>query len=126
MFEIHPAADDKAALLARQEGLSQPLSAMILTEKETETGYILYRTQQDTVEVLLTRCEDPELEEWLVRAALNAAANRHAVTAACGNSDLFALLRSLGFEEEDGKYTVFIPDFFNRPCAGGCSSCDTH
>ena len=123
MFEIHPAADDKAAALAKNEGLDLPLSAMVLYDKGEEVGYILYRLYEDTVSLLCCRYEDVALAEWLVRAALNAAANRGALNAVCTDDALFELLLSLGFLQENGRVTMWIPDFFNRPCAGCCSGC---
>ncbi len=123
MFEIHPAAPDKAAVLAAREGLTGAVSAMVLWDKGEESGYILYRLQKDTVQLLACRSVDADLQEWLVRAALNAAANRNAVTAVCGDETYFSLLQKLGFIVENGCATVSIPDVFNRPCqgcAGGC------
>ena len=123
MFEIHPAADDKALALANKEGLDLPLFAMVLQDGGEESGYILYRLYEDTVSLLCCRCEDADLAEWLVRAALNAAANRNALNAVCTDETLFSLLVSLGFTSEDGRMSMFIPDFFNRPGSGCCSEC---
>ncbi len=123
MFEIHPAAADKAAVLAAREGINDPVSAMVLWDRGEESGYILYRLQNDTAELLVCRSADADLEEWLVRAALNAAANREAITAVCADKTQFSLLEKLGFAVENGMATVSIPDVFNRPCpgcAGGC------
>jgi len=123
MFEIHPAAADKTAELAKKESIDTPVTAMVLWDGGGESGYLLYRLENDTADLLVCRCEDVDLQEWLVRAALNVAANRNALTAVCQNEALFALLQRLGFSLENGKATVFIPDFFNRPCqgcAGGC------
>lgn len=123
MFEIHPAAVDKAAALAQKEKVEPTASAMVLWENDVENGYILYRIEKDTVELLCARCADADLQEWLVRAALSAAVNRNAITAICGNAELFELLRGLGFAQEGDSLSMFIPDFFNRPCAGKCNSC---
>ena len=118
MFEIHPAADDKLASLAKQEQLDLPLCGMVLQDGGEETGYLLYRVYGDTASLLCCRCEDAGLTEWLVRAALNAAANREALYAVCTDETLVEALVALGFEREENRVSVFIPDFFNRPCAG--------
>lgn len=123
MFEIHPVDAAKTALLAQIEGINGPVSAMIVWNDGREAGHILYRLERDTVDLLACCCTDAELAQWLVRAALNAAANRDAINAVCCNTALFPLLRSLAFEEEGERLTVFIPAFFNRPCGGCESSC---
>ena len=122
MFEIHPAAEDKVLVLAKKEALDFPVSAMVLWDGGEESGYLLYRVEKDKAELLVCRCEDADLQEWLVRAALNAAANHNALTAASQNKDMFPLLQKLGFSLQDGALSVFIPDFFNRPCQG-CAGC---
>ncbi len=116
MFTILPADEAKTAMLAQREGMTMPLSALVLTEADAETGYVLFRIERDTVELLCLRSRDDSLTEWLVRAALNAAANRCAVTAVCHDVAAFPLLERLGFVRDGADYTVFIPDFFNRPC----------
>ena len=121
MFEIHPAADDKLAALAEREQLDLPLCGMVLQDGGEEAGYLLYRVYGDTASLVCCRCEDAGLAEWLVRAALNAAANREALYAVCTDASLFEVLVALGFEQGENRVSVFIPDFFNRPCAGcGC------
>ena len=121
MFEIHPAADDRLVLLAEQEGLDLPLCGMVLQDNGEEEGYLLYRVYGDTASIVCCRCADAGLGEWLVRAALAAAANREALYAVCTDEGLFDVLTALGFEREEGRVSVFIPDFFNQPCAG-CGS----
>lgn len=117
MIEILPADDATAAHIAANEKIETPVSAMLLSA-DGETGYVLYRVDRDTLELLAVRAPDAVLEEGLIRAALNAGVNRLAITAVCRNPDLFLLLRSLGFCEKEGEMSVFIPDFFTRPCAG--------
>lgn len=123
MFEIHPIAAAEAEKLARQEGLDSPVMAMNVWEDGEDAGYVVFRLQNDTVRLLCCRCERPHLAEWLIRAALNAAANRNAITAVCDNTEMFDLLRSLQFEEDGTTLTVFIPAFFNRPCGGCAGGC---
>ena len=119
MFSILPATEEKTAALAKREGIELPLSALVLTVGEEEQGYALFRVDRDTVEILCLRSPDGELEEWLVRAVLNAAANRNAITAVCHDTVLFPLLQRLGFAISGDGYEVFIPEFFTRPCHGG-------
>ena len=123
MFEIHPAAADKAAVLAAREGLGGQVSAMVLWDGGEESGYALYDLQTDTVNLLVCRSADADLQEWLVRAVLNAATNRNAVTAVCFDKSQFPILEKLGFSVEDGCASVCIPDVFNRPCAGCAGGC---
>ena len=119
MFSILPASEEKAAALAKREGLTKPLSALVLTVGDEEQGYALFDVDRDTVELLCLRSPDGELEEWLVRAVLNAGANRNAITAVCRETVLFPLLARLGFAVSGEGYEVFIPEFFGRPCHGG-------
>ena len=119
MFTILPADDAKTALLAAKEGQALPLSAMVLTVDDAESGHVLYRVERDRLELLCLRAPDNDLAEWLVRAALNVGVNRLAITAVCSDPVLFPLLDSLGFRAVGTTYEVFIPDFFNRPCCGG-------
>ena len=120
MFEIHPVDGDKSGILARKAGVELPVSAMMLWENGEERGHILYRIEGDRVELLTIDCSDPDLAQWLIRGALNAAANRAAVTAVCGNAALFSSLDGLGFVQKGDKYSLHIPDLFSRPCAGCC------
>ena len=119
MFSILPATEEKTELLAKREGLALPLSALVLTVGDEEQGYALFRVERDTVNLVCLRSPDGELEEWLVRAVLNAAANRNAITAVCREPVLFPLLSRLGFAVSGDGYEVFIPEFFTRPCHGG-------
>lgn len=118
MFSILPADEQKTALLAQREGLTQPLVALVLTAGDEERGYVLFCVQHNVAELVCLRSQDAELEEWLVRAALNAAANRNAITAVCREPVLFPLLEGLGFSANGDGYEVFIPEFFTRPCHG--------
>ncbi len=119
MFTILPADDAKAAVLAAREKLVMPLSALVLTVDGKEEGYALFRVERDTVDILCLRSPDDELAEWVVRAVLNAAANRLALTAVCTETVLFPLLERLNFTQIGNRYEVFIPEFFNRPCHHG-------
>jgi len=119
MFTILPTDEAKTAVLAAREKQVMPLSALTLTVDDQEEGYALFRVERDTVNILCLRSPDDDLAEWLVRAVLNAAANRLAITAVCGETVLFPLLERLGFTRTANGYEVFIPEFFNRPCHHG-------
>ncbi len=116
MFTILPADEQKTAALAQRERIGMPVSGMVLTVDDTETGYALFTIQRDCVTVVCLRAPDEAWAEWVLRAVLNAAANRGAVDAHLCDAAWFPLAKRLGFALCDDGYTVFIPDFFNRPC----------
>ena len=119
MFSILPANETETAALAKREGQTLPLIAMILRVDDTVSGHVLFRVDRDKLELLCLRGPDDFYGEWLVRAALNAGVNRLAITAYCADPVLFPLLEGLGFHAEGATFEVFIPDFFTRPCCGG-------
>lgn len=118
MFTILPADEQKTAALAQRERVEMPVSAMVLTVENEECGYALFAIQRDCVTVLCLRAPDETWAEWVLRAVLNATANRGAVDARFLDSTWFPLVKRLGFEFCNDEYTVFIADFFNRPCCG--------
>lgn len=118
MVEVHPADKAKTEEIAKRAGVTVPARAMNMSRNGEELGYVLYTVERDIVELLSLFSEEEPLEELLVRAALNDAANALAVTAVCRNMSHFELLRRLGFVCENNVYTIFIPDFFMRPCRG--------
>ncbi len=116
MITILPVDETKAIELAKKENISPPVFAMSMTDGSQELGYVLYRVEKDVLEIVKLFSCDSFLEEGLVRAALNDGVNRQAVTALCRDTSLFFLLESLGFLPKKGAMTIFIPDFFNKPC----------
>ncbi len=118
MVEVHPADKAKTEEIAKRTGVTVPVRAMNMSRNGEELGYVLYTVERDMVELLSLFSKEEPLEELLVRAALNDAANALAVTAVCRNASHFELLRRLGFVYENEAYTIFIPDFFMRPCHG--------
>ncbi len=118
MVEVHPADKAKTEELAKHAGVSLPVRAMNMSRAGDELGYVLYTIDRDTVEILYLYSAEKALEELLVRAALNDAVNALAITAMCRNTAHFPLLERLGFTKENEAYTIFIPDFFMRPCSG--------
>lgn len=118
MITILPADNETTKALAEKENILLPAFAMVMSAGNETLGHVLYRVENDTLEILTLYSCDAMLEEGLVRAALNDGVNRRAVTAFCNNTALFFLLESLGFRLENGTMSIFIPDFFNRPCHG--------
>ncbi len=120
MVEVHPADKATTENLAKRAGVSLPVRAMNMSRAGDELGYVLYTIDRDTIQIVSLYSAEEPLEELLVRAALNDAVNALAITAVCRNAAHFELLKRLGFVKENEGYTIFIPDFFMRPCSG-CS-----
>ncbi len=118
MVEVHPVDKIEAERFAERAGVTAPVRAMRMSRGEQELGYVLYRIDRDTMELVALYSCELALEELLVRAALNDAVNELAITAVCRNAAHFELLQRLGFDKEGEAYTIFIPDFFMRPCSG--------
>ena len=118
MVEVHPADKAKTEEIVKRAGVTAPVRAMTMSRDGEELGYVLYTVERDTMELVSLFSEEEPLEELLVRAALNDAVNALAITAVCRNKAHFELLQRLGFEQENGVYTIFIPNFFMRPCSG--------
>lgn len=118
MVEVHPADKAKTEELAKRAGVSFPVRAMTMSRAGEELGYVLYTIDSDTTEIVSLYSVEEPLEELLIRAALNDAVNALAITAVCRNAMHFPLLKRLGFANENDAYTIFIPDFFMRPCSG--------
>ncbi len=118
MVEVHPADKAKTEELAKRAGVTDAVRAMNMSRAGEELGYVLYTIDRDTIEIVALYSVEEPLEELLVRAALNDAVNALAITAVCRNTAHFALLERLGFVKEREAYTIFIPDFFMRPCNG--------
>ena len=116
MITILPVDESKANDLAKKGQIPLPVLAMRMTDGTEELGFILYRVEKDVLEILKLFSCDSFLEEGLVRAALNDGVNRRAITAICRDTTHFLLLESLGFSPVQNSMTIFIPDFFNRPC----------
>ena len=119
MFLITPADEQKTAALAKREGVELPVVALSLLIDGAESGHVLLRFHNSVAEIVCLRSPDAEYEEWLIRAALNTAANRSAIDAVCYDPMLFDTLQRLGFSPKGNGYEVFIPEFFNRPCNCG-------
>ncbi len=118
MVEVHPADNATSAKLAEKHGLAMPLRAMTMSRAGEDLGYVLYTVERDTMELLLLYSAEEPLEELLVRASLNDAVNALATDAVCRNTMHFELLERLGFVRTNDGFTIFIPDFFMRPCSG--------
>lgn len=118
MVEVHPADKATTEDLKKRAGVTAPARAMNMSRDGEKLGYVLYTIDRDIMEIVSLFSKEEPLEELLVRAALNDAANALAITAVCRNEAHFDLLRRLGFAGENGGFTIFIPDFFMRPCSG--------
>ncbi len=118
MVEVHPADNAVAAELAARHGIHTPTRAMTMSRNGQDLGYVVYTVERDTMELLMLYSAEEPLEELLVRACLNDAVNALATDAVCRNPAHFPLLQRLGFVQGEGAYTIFIPDFFMRPCSG--------
>ncbi len=118
MITILPADKESTKTLAEKEHVLPPVNAMIMTDGDEKLGYVLYRIENSALEIVALYSCDAVLEEGLVRAALNDGVSHNAITAVCKNTAFFFLLETLGFCLENGVMSIFIPDFFNRPCHG--------
>ena len=118
MVEVHPADKTVTEQLAARHGMDMPVRAMTMSRNGQDLGYVLYAVERDTMELLALYSREEPLEELLVRACLNDAVNSLATDAICRNPLHFPLLQRLGFVQGNGTYTIFIPDFFMRPCSG--------
>ncbi len=118
MVEVHPADNPKTEALARLAGADKPVRAMVMSQSGREIGWVVYAIERDTMELIALYSEEESLEELLVRASLNDAVNALAIDAVCRNVAHFALLERLGFTATNDTYTIFIPEFFMRPCSG--------
>lgn len=118
MVEVHPADKQKTEALARIVGADKPVRAMVMSQGGRENGWVVYAIERDTMELIALYSEEESLEELLVRASLNDAVNALATDAVCRNVAHFALLERLGFTAANDVYTIFIPEFFMRPCSG--------
>ncbi len=118
MVEVHPADKAVAEQLANRHGVTVPTRAMTMSRNGEDLGYVLYAIERDTVELFVLYSAEEPLEELLVRACLNDAVNALATDAVCRNASHFPLLERLGFACHSDSCTIFIPDFFMRPCSG--------
>lgn len=86
-------------------------------------GLIVFKIAESYVHLIAVEGASGVITEGLVRSALNYAANNGAYTAWTGidiDGDTAEVLKSLGFEEENGKLIADIPDVLTCGCKG-CS-----
>ena len=118
MVEVHPVDKAEAEALATRLGTKTPTRAMRMKSGGEEIGYVLYTVEGAVTELTALFSQDESLEELLVRAFLNDAANANATDAICANPTVFPLLERLGFHRTQNGFEIFIPEFFLRPCSG--------
>lgn len=80
---------------------SSDTSTLIALEGQKRMGYINFKINGEEVVILAGEAEDEILMEGLIRAALNSARSKGAVTALCSLEQLFELLGSIGFVNND-------------------------
>lgn len=83
-------------------------------------GKCLLECREDGVHILAIDFQqgDDSLVDWLMRAAMNYAANRGAYLAYCGLSQYEDVLLSLSFEKKGDIYIGEVPEIFK-----GCKKC---
>ncbi len=70
-----------------------------------------------TVKTIEFDKDKPDIGEGLMRAALNFGANRNAYFAYCSCENAVDVMRLMGFEENDGKFSGDIPTLLGGSCA---------
>ena len=113
MITIMPA--DKAFL----EIVSAPMGAdaMVLRDSDgTVFGHALFTVAGETAELLAVQTEEPLMTEGLIRAVINAADCRGAVSVVYRGDALIPVLKRLEFALRDGVYAVDVQHFLYGEC----------
>ena len=113
MITIMPA--DKAFL----DGISAPVGveAMVLRDGDgTVFGYALFSMLGESTEILSVHTDEPMMTEGLIRAVINTADCRGAVSAVCRDESLIPTLKRLEFVPQDGVYAVDVHHFLYGEC----------
>lgn len=123
MIKVSPILDEnKAKSLFAAEGLAfaEGCAALVAVCGEDRLGHCLLQMTQRGVEILSIKCDVPDysLIDWLMRSAMNYAANRGAYLAYCSLAEYEETLLSLSFEKKDGCYIGEVPEIFK-----GCKHC---
>lgn len=117
MVTIVEASEEQRDIWCSRNELPVDCRALIAVCGDEPVGYILYRLEQKTVQLLFMQAEDPVLREALVRAAMNAGQNAGAAEAV-GTPGLCALWQRLRFTRRDEDWHVDLDEFFSRSCCG--------
>lgn len=125
MITILPADEAVVHLYATAENSALD-RGMILRDRETELGHMLYAVEGERAVLGRLVCEERLLRDGLLRAVLHAARNAGCRTAvSCAEEDK-AFLSGYGFREKEGVLSVSIAGFFSggcKGCNGDCANC---
>lgn len=123
MIKVSPVLDkNEAEKLFAAQGLnfSDGCAALVAVSGDEKLGQCLLQMTERGVDILSINCdvEDDSLIDWLMRSAMNYAANRGAYLAYCSLPQYEETLLSLSFEKKDGYYVGEVPEIFK-----GCKHC---
>lgn len=123
MIKVSPVLDLKEAEKAfAAQGLTfaDGCAALEATDGHSILGGCLLQMTEHGVDILSITCAegDSSLIDWLMRSAMNYAANRGAYLAFCNLSQYEDILLSLSFEKKDSYYVGEVPEIFK-----GCTCC---
>lgn len=95
-------------------------AVLIATDACAVLGKCLLECREDGVHILAIdfQQQDDSLVDWLMRAAMNYAANRGAYLAFCKLPQFEDILLSLSFEKKGDAYIGEVPEIFK-----GCKKC---
>lgn len=123
MIRVAPADERRTARALEKHGLSHGV-CLCMTYEDRELGYAVYVLDGDTANLQVLNCPDEaDLLELLVRASLNSALLRGAMTMDITDETICPRLSVFGFDQREDGLHVEIDAFFNRPCAGGSADC---
>ena len=123
MIKVAPAAEQRTAKALQAHGLQEGV-CLAMTYEDKELGYAVYTRAGDVATLEVLQCPDePDLVELLVRASLNSALLRGAMTMRFTDPAMLPRLDVFGFDKQEDGLSVEIDAFFNRPCSGGSASC---
>ena len=95
--------------------------ALVLRDSAgTVEGHVLFRVDENVVEVLGVECREPLMVSALIRSVLNAGDYRGATTGLCRVAALENELRRLEFRPGEDGWRVSLEEFFHGKCAGEC------
>lgn len=123
MIKVSPVTDPAMARKAFDaHGLPyvETSAVLVAADGRDKLGECFVQMTEQGVEILSISCEaeDPSLIDWLMRSAMNYAANRGAYLAYCRLPEYEQTLLALSFEKKDGYYVGEVPEIFK-----GCLQC---
>lgn len=92
-----------------------------LSDNNRECGKCAFRLKGYSMEIVYVESydDDPETVEGLIRSALNFGGNRSVYMADYLASNGIEVVKTLGFEYTDGKYSGDIPTLLQGSCCKG-------